>query len=55
MPKLIKIQPEGFPDTDVKRIIQNGFTRTEALEALESFNGNTDQALASLFAKALKF
>ena len=44
-----------FPEADVKRIVSNGFTRTEALEELSTCNGDADKALMALYAKAFKF
>ena len=44
-----------FPEANIRKIINNGFTKSEAIEELERFSGDTDQALASLFDKAIKF
>lgn len=46
---------DTFTETDVQEIVQNGFTRDKAIGELRKANGNKTQALASLFAKSLKF
>lgn len=48
-------QQGGFPEASITKIVQSGFTRSEAIEELATFSGDTDKALASLFAKALQF
>ncbi len=45
----------AFPEAKVRRIVNRGFTRSQAIGELERFSGDTDAALASLFAKSLKF
>ncbi len=45
----------GFSEANIRRIINNGFTKSEAIEELEQFSGDTDKALASLLNKAIKF
>ena len=45
----------AFPEANVRRIVNRGFTRSQAIGELGRCSGNTDAALASLFAKALKF
>uniref|UniRef100_A0A8B9GRZ5 UBA domain-containing protein n=1 Tax=Amazona collaria TaxID=241587 RepID=A0A8B9GRZ5_9PSIT len=43
----------AFPAADVDRILGAGFTRREALEALEQADGNADLALLILLAKSI--
>ncbi|NXD86537.1 RSCA1 protein, partial [Halcyon senegalensis] len=45
--------PPAFPAADVERILGAGFTRREALEALEQADGNADLALLILLAKSI--
>lgn len=45
---------DNFSDSDIKEIMQIGFSRTEAIDELRRQNGNKTQAIAALFAKSLK-
>ncbi|NXX39640.1 RSCA1 protein, partial [Tricholaema leucomelas] len=45
--------PPAFPAADVGRLLGAGFTRREALEALERADGNADLALLILLAKGI--
>ncbi|NWU72996.1 RSCA1 protein, partial [Pterocles burchelli] len=45
--------PPPFPAADVDRILGAGFTRQEALEALQQADGNADLALLILLAKGI--
>lgn len=46
---------ESYSETDIAELMKNGFNRQAVIEELRKFNGNKTQALASLFAKSLKF
>lgn len=46
---------DRFSEKDVQDIVGLGFTRAQVMQALRSFNGDTTQATASLFAKSLKY
>ena len=45
----------NLSDTDVAELMKHGFDRQSVVEELLKFKGNKTQALASLFAKSLKF
>lgn len=46
---------ENFSESDISELMKNGFSRASVVEELRKFKGNKTQALASLFAKSLKF
>lgn len=46
---------DKFSENDIAELMKNGFSRASVIEELRKFNGNKTQALASLFAKSLKF
>ncbi|XP_022235108.1 DNA damage-inducible protein 1-like [Limulus polyphemus] len=43
-----------FPEENIQKLVQLGFSRENVLEALRRFNGDIDQAMAALFAMSLK-
>ncbi|XP_076325552.1 protein DDI1 homolog 2-like isoform X4 [Tachypleus tridentatus] len=43
-----------FPEENIQKLIQLGFSRENVLKALQRFNGDVDQAMAALFAMSLK-
>lgn len=43
-----------FPEADIKKLMEYGFSRNQAEEELTRARGNVDQALAALFAKSFK-
>ncbi|XP_023243837.1 protein DDI1 homolog 2 isoform X2 [Centruroides vittatus] len=45
---------DNFTDNDVQSLVNLGFPRQQVVEELRNFNGDTTQAMASLFAKSLK-
>jgi len=46
---------QSFSETDVKELINLGFSRDQVILEMKRFNGNKNEAMASLFAKILKF
>ncbi|CAH1728700.1 unnamed protein product [Chironomus riparius] len=46
---------DNFNENDIADLMKNGFDRSRCIEELRNFKGNKTQALASLFAKSLKF
>lgn len=46
---------DRFSEEDVDKLVQMGFERDKVIDELRNFNGDTNQALAALFAKSLKF
>uniref|UniRef100_A0A6M2DSK6 Putative dna damage inducible protein n=1 Tax=Xenopsylla cheopis TaxID=163159 RepID=A0A6M2DSK6_XENCH len=46
---------EGFSESDVRELVNLGFSREQVLHELRRFNGDKTQATAALFAKSLKF
>ena len=48
-------QADKFGEGDVRKIVEMGFSRDQVIEELRKFNGDSTQAMASLFAKSLKF
>jgi len=48
-------QADKFGEEDVRKIVEMGFSRDQVIEELRKFNGDSTQAMASLFAKSLKF
>ncbi|KAG5682453.1 hypothetical protein PVAND_011804 [Polypedilum vanderplanki] len=46
---------DKFTENDISELAKNGFDRKACIEELRRFNGDKKQALASLFAKSLKF
>lgn len=51
----IKDDTVKFPESDVMKIVSNGFTRSEAIDELKKCNGDVDKALVQLLAKAIRF
>ncbi|XP_050433018.1 protein DDI1 homolog 2 [Adelges cooleyi] len=45
----------SYKESDIKELINIGFSREQVIQELDRFNGNKNQAMASLFAKILKF
>lgn len=54
-PNLSVTPGDRFKEEDVQKIVTMGFTRDQAIEELRRFNGDSNQAIAALFAKSLKF
>ena len=49
------LQPHPqYPEANIKRLTDMGFSRDQAIQELASNNGDVDKAAASLFAKSLK-
>ena len=46
---------DKFTENDVADLMKNGFQRAQCIEELRKFGGDKKNALASLFAKSLKF
>lgn len=46
---------DKFTENDIAELMKNGFDRALCIQEMRKFNGNKTQALASLFAKSLKF
>lgn len=46
---------DKFTESDVADLVKNGFQRQNVIQELRKFNGDKTQALASLFAKSLRF
>ncbi|XP_060873378.1 52 kDa repressor of the inhibitor of the protein kinase-like [Metopolophium dirhodum] len=46
---------QSFKETDITELINLGFSREQVIQELKRFIGNKNQAMASLFAKILKF
>ncbi|XP_060853632.1 protein DDI1 homolog 2 isoform X3 [Rhopalosiphum padi] len=46
---------QSFKETDITELINLGFSREQVIQELKRFNGNKNEAMASLFAKILKF
>jgi hypothetical protein len=42
----------SFPESDIKELVNFGFTRSQVIEELQKFNGDKNQAMASLFSKS---
>jgi len=49
------ISSHSFKETDIIELIKLGFSREQVIQELKRFNGNKNEAMASLFAKILKF
>ena len=47
--------PTSFPESSIQRVILAGFTREQAIQELQHFNGDVDKAIAALFAESMKF
>lgn len=45
----------SFPESSIQRVILAGFTREQAIQELQHFNGDVDKAIAALFAESMKF
>ncbi|XP_025406864.1 protein DDI1 homolog 2 [Sipha flava] len=45
----------SYKETDIVELINLGFSREQVIQELKRFNGNKNEAMASLFAKILKF
>uniref|UniRef100_T1ISG3 Ubiquitin-like domain-containing protein n=1 Tax=Strigamia maritima TaxID=126957 RepID=T1ISG3_STRMM len=54
-PNLSIFPTTRFPEADVQKIVNMGFSREEVLNELQRFNGDVTQAMAALFAKSLMF
>ncbi len=48
-------QGPTFPEESIQRIMAAGFSREDALQALQQFKGDVQNALISLAAKSLTF
>lgn len=46
---------QSFNESDIVELIKLGFSREQVIQELKRFNGNKNEAMASLFAKILKF
>ncbi|CAI6374923.1 unnamed protein product [Macrosiphum euphorbiae] len=46
---------QSFEEADITELMKLGYSREEVIQELKRFNGNKNQAMASLFAKILKF
>ncbi|XP_050526404.1 protein DDI1 homolog 2 [Daktulosphaira vitifoliae] len=46
---------QSFKESDINELVNLGFSREQVIQELNRFNGNKNQAMASLFAKILKF
>ena len=44
----------NYPEADVKKLMDYGFSRQQVIEELTKAGGNVDQALAALFAKSFQ-
>ena len=44
----------NYPEADVKKLMDYGFTRQQVIDELTRAGGNVDQALAALFAKSFQ-
>lgn len=49
------LSTDKFSENDVAELVKNGFQRPNVIQELRKFNGDKTQALASLFAKSLRF
>lgn len=49
------LSTDKFTEADVAELLKNGFQRSNVIQELRQFDGNKTQALASLFAKSLRF
>ena len=46
--------PSSYPEADIKKLMDYGFSRQQVVEELTRAGGNVDQALAALFAKSFQ-
>ncbi|VVC29633.1 Hypothetical protein CINCED_3A015822 [Cinara cedri] len=46
---------QSFNETDIQELMNLGFSREQVIQELKKFGGNKNEALASLFSKAIKF
>ncbi|XP_003242177.1 52 kDa repressor of the inhibitor of the protein kinase-like [Acyrthosiphon pisum] len=46
---------QSYKEADITELINSGFSREQVIQELKRFDGNKNQAMASLFAKILKF
>ena len=53
LPQPTSASASPFPEESVQKIISTGFTREKALQALQQFNGDVEQALLFLIARSL--
>ena len=42
-----------YPESIIKELTNLGYTESQVITELDAFNGNKDQALASLFSKSI--
>lgn len=54
-PALTLLPTDRFTETDIRELINLGFTREQVIAELRRFDGDKKQAMAALFAKSLKF
>lgn len=45
---------QQFPESSINELVSKGFGRKDVIEALTKFNGDSNQALVFLLAKAIQ-